>query len=114
MAAAGTCGVRLMGGSIMPFSIVRDDISRVHADVLVNAANVRLAPGGGVCGGYRWIFRERLSLSAEAGIGYLYTDYQYALDLYGILVRQGHNYSHYAGPTRLALTLAIDFKRRKR
>lgn len=34
----------------MPFSIVRDDISRVHADVLVNAANVRLAPGGGVCG----------------------------------------------------------------
>lgn len=70
--------------------------------------------GGGVCGGYRWIFRERLSLSAEAGIGYLYTDYQYALDLYGMLVRQGHNYSHYAGPTRLALTLAIDLKRRKR
>lgn len=34
----------------MPFSIVRDDISHVHADVLVNAANVRLAPGGGVCG----------------------------------------------------------------
>lgn len=34
----------------MPFSIVREDISRVHADVLVNAANVRLAPGGGVCG----------------------------------------------------------------
>lgn len=34
----------------MPFSIVRDDISCVHADVLVNAANVRLAPGGGVCG----------------------------------------------------------------
>lgn len=34
----------------MPFSIVRDDISRVRADVLVNAANVRLAPGRGVCG----------------------------------------------------------------
>ena len=34
----------------MPLSIVRDDISRVRADVLVNAANVRLAPGGGVCG----------------------------------------------------------------
>lgn len=34
----------------MPFSIVRNDIARVHADVLVNAANTRLAEGGGVCG----------------------------------------------------------------
>ena len=34
----------------MPFSIVRNDISRMGADVLVNAANERLAPGGGVCG----------------------------------------------------------------
>lgn len=34
----------------MPFSIVRDDIARVAADVLVNAANERLAPGAGVCG----------------------------------------------------------------
>ena len=34
----------------MPFSIERNDIAHVHADVLVNAANERLAPGGGVCG----------------------------------------------------------------
>lgn len=34
----------------MPFSIVRNDIARMHADVLVNAANERLAAGGGVCG----------------------------------------------------------------
>ena len=34
----------------MPLSIVRNDIARVSADVLVNAANERLAPGGGVCG----------------------------------------------------------------
>ena len=34
----------------MPFSIVRGDIARVEADVVVNAANERLAPGSGVCG----------------------------------------------------------------
>lgn len=34
----------------MPFLIVRNDIAHVRADVLVNAANERLAEGGGVCG----------------------------------------------------------------
>ena len=34
----------------MPFSIVRNDIARVRAEVLVNAANERLSAGGGVCG----------------------------------------------------------------
>lgn len=34
----------------MPYAIVRNDIARVAADVLVNAANERLAPGSGVCG----------------------------------------------------------------
>ena len=34
----------------MPFSIVRNDIARVSADVVVNAANERLLAGGDVCG----------------------------------------------------------------
>ena len=34
----------------MPFQLVRNDITQMHVDAVVNAANEQLARGGGVCG----------------------------------------------------------------
>ena len=34
----------------MPFEVVWNDITKMQVDAIVNAANSRLAPGGGVCG----------------------------------------------------------------
>ena len=54
----------------MPLSIVRNDIAKVSADVIVNAANERLAPGGGVCGAlFSAAGFERMSAACE-GIGF--------------------------------------------
>lgn len=66
----------------------------------------------GICSGYRWQVRDRLFMEAEAGWGYMYIDYRHALDIHGVLLRQGKVKRQCLPPTRLAVTLVYRFDKK--
>lgn len=54
----------------MPFEVVRNDITLMEVDAIVNAANMRLRAGGGVCGAiFARAGREKLQAACDE-IGY--------------------------------------------
>lgn len=60
---------------------------------------------GGVCGGYRWHLKKEWFMEAEAGVGYMHIDYRHALDINGVLIRQGKDNCNYLLPSRISLSL---------
>ena len=74
-------------GADMPFSMVRNDIARVHADALVNAANTHLAEGGGVCGAlFAAAGRDQMHAACEA-IGFCPTGEAVVTPAFGLHAR---------------------------
>lgn len=72
----------------MPLVIVRDDITKVHADAIVNAANNELRMGGGVCGAiFRAAGPEALQEACDA-IGYCETGQAVITDGYNLPARR--------------------------
>jgi len=79
----------------MPFQIVRNDITKMRVDAIVNAANTALRQGGGVCGAiFAAAGAEKLQAACDA-IGHCDTGGAVITPVYGLLARY---VIHTAGP----------------
>ena len=78
----------------MPFDIIRNDLSLVTADAIVNAANEQLLPGGGVCGALHRAAGPELAAACRK-IGHVDTGRAVATPGFGL---QCQYVIHTAGP----------------
>lgn len=68
----------------MPFKIVLEDITKVHADAIVNAANESLSKGSGVCGAIFSVTNDERLLAECLAIGHCKTGDAIATKSYGL------------------------------
>lgn len=79
----------------MPLQIIRDDITRLEVDAIVNAANTSLAMGGGVCGAIFNAAGIEQMQQACAGLGPIATGEAVITPGFGLPAR---HVIHVAGP----------------
>lgn len=68
----------------MPFKIVLNDITKVNADAIVNAANESLSKGSGVCGAIFSVTNDERLLAECLAIGHCKTGHAIATKSYGL------------------------------
>lgn len=79
----------------MPLQIIRDDITRLKVDAIVNAANTSLAMGDGVCGAIFNVAGSEQMQQACAGLGPIATGEAVITPGFGLPAR---HVIHVAGP----------------
>ena len=91
------------GGLNNNISFLGTDFSRLQ-----NQRYQGYAYGGGIAYGFAFMLSEHINLELEAGIGYMYIDYD-IFDCGNCGRRIGDGNHHYVGPTKAAVNLVFVF-----
>ena len=97
-------------GSAFNLGGINNNLSFLGTDfsVLNDKRYQGYAYGGGVAYGFAFVLSKHLNLELEAGVGYLYLDYEsFNCDSCGSRVGEGGH--HYVGPTKAAVNLVFVF-----
>ncbi|MBO5655892.1 MAG: DUF3575 domain-containing protein [Rikenellaceae bacterium] len=97
-------------GAAFNFGSINNNLSFLGTDfsVLKNKRYQGYAYGGGVAYGFAFVLSKYINLELEAGLGYLYLDYDiFNCDSCGS--RAGDGGHHYFGPTKAAVNLVFVF-----
>ena len=100
-------GFHAIGGAFN-FGGINNNLSFLGTDFsdLTNRRYQGYAFGGGVAYGFAFVVSKHINLELEAGVGYLYLDYE-KFKCRGCGRKVGSGNHHYVGPTKAAVNLVI-------